>query len=42
LKPGLDAFDVLASAFPAGTVSGAPKIRASQRIAEMEGEMRGP
>ena len=42
LKPGLDAFDVLASAFPAGTVSGAPKIRAAQRIAEMEGEMRGP
>lgn len=42
LKPGLDAFDVLASAFPAGTVSGAPKIRASQRIAEMEGELRGP
>jgi anthranilate synthase component 1 len=42
LKPGLDAFDVLASAFPAGTVSGAPKIRASQRIAEMEGEQRGP
>lgn len=42
LKAGLDAFDVLASSFPAGTVSGAPKIRASQRIAEMEGEMRGP
>jgi anthranilate synthase component 1 len=42
LKPGLDAFDVLASAFPAGTVSGAPKIRAARRIAEMEGEMRGP
>ncbi len=42
LKPGLDAFDVLSSAFPAGTVSGAPKIRASQRIAEMEGEIRGP
>ncbi|MBI4914146.1 MAG: anthranilate synthase component I family protein [Acidobacteria bacterium] len=42
LKPGLDALDVLASAFPAGTVSGAPKIRAAQRIAEMEGEARGP
>ncbi|HJW07997.1 MAG TPA: anthranilate synthase component I family protein [Holophagaceae bacterium] len=42
LKPGLDAFDVLASAFPAGTVSGAPKLRAAQRIAEMEGDMRGP
>ncbi|HJU84736.1 MAG TPA: anthranilate synthase component I family protein [Holophagaceae bacterium] len=42
LKPGLDAFDVLASAFPAGTVSGAPKLRAAQRIAELEGDMRGP
>jgi anthranilate synthase component 1 len=42
LKPGLDALDVLASAFPAGTVSGAPKIRACQRIAELEGEARGP
>ena len=28
--------------FPAGTVSGAPKLRAAQRIAEMEGDMRGP
>ncbi|MFN8009807.1 MAG: anthranilate synthase component I family protein [Holophagaceae bacterium] len=42
LKPGLDALDVLASAFPAGTVSGAPKIRAARRIAELEGEVRGP
>jgi len=42
LRPGLDALDVLASAFPAGTVSGAPKIRACQRIAELEGEARGP
>lgn len=42
LKPGLDALDVLASAFPAGTVSGAPKLRACQRIGELEGEMRGP
>ena len=42
LKPGLDAVDVLAAAFPAGTVSGAPKLRACQRIAEMEGEVRGP
>ena len=42
LKEGLDALDVLASCFPAGTVSGAPKLRACQRIAEMEGEMRGP
>jgi anthranilate synthase component 1 len=42
LKPGLDALDVLQAAFPAGTVSGAPKLRACQRIAEMEGEVRGP
>ncbi len=42
LKPGLDAVDVLASVFPAGTVSGAPKLRACQRIAELEGEARGP
>ena len=42
LKPDVDALDVLAAAFPAGTVSGAPKLRACQRIAEMEGEQRGP
>lgn len=42
LKPGVDAVEVLAAAFPAGTVSGAPKLRASQRIAELEGEARGP
>ena len=42
LRPGLDALDVLAACFPAGTVSGAPKIRAAQRIAEMESEQRGP
>lgn len=42
LRPGLDALDALAACFPAGTVSGAPKIRAAQRIAEMEGEQRGP
>ena len=42
LRPGLDALDVLAAAFPAGTVSGAPKIRAAQRIAELEGDQRGP
>jgi len=42
LKPGVDALDVLAAAFPAGTVSGAPKLRACQRIAELEGETRGP
>ncbi len=42
LKPGLDALDVLSAAFPAGTVSGAPKLRACQRIAELEGDVRGP
>ena len=42
LKAGTDAVDVLAAAFPAGTVSGAPKLRACQRIAELEGEVRGP
>ncbi len=42
LAPGQDAFDVLRSAFPAGTVSGAPKIRAMQAIAELEPVVRGP
>jgi anthranilate synthase component 1 len=42
LRPGLDALDALAACFPAGTVSGAPKIRAAQRIAELEGDQRGP
>ena len=42
LRDGLDALDVLAACFPAGTVSGAPKIRAAQRIAELEQEQRGP
>lgn len=37
-----DAFDVLAATFPAGTVSGAPKIRAMQIIEEMEKCRRGP
>jgi anthranilate synthase component 1 len=41
LKPGLDALDALRSIFPAGTLSGAPKIRAMQLIAEAEGEQRG-
>ena len=36
-----DAFDVFAGAFPAGTVSGAPKIRAMELIAELEGARRG-
>ena len=42
LKDGLDAVDVLASTFPAGTVSGAPKVRAMEMIGEFEGLARGP
>jgi anthranilate synthase component 1 len=42
LKAGLDCVDVLAASFPAGTVSGAPKIRAMEIIAELEGRPRGP
>ncbi|HWP01427.1 MAG TPA: anthranilate synthase component I [Methylococcus sp.] len=41
LKAGKDAFDVLAATFPAGTVSGAPKIRAMEIIAELEPVKRG-
>jgi anthranilate synthase component 1 len=40
--PGLDMFDVFAATFPAGTVSGAPKIRAMEIIAEIEKKERGP
>ncbi|MGN1037806.1 MAG: anthranilate synthase component I family protein, partial [Mailhella sp.] len=42
LEDGLDAVDVLASTFPAGTVSGAPKIRAMEIISETEPCPRGP
>ncbi len=42
LDDGLDAVDVLAATFPAGTVSGAPKIRAMEIIAETEPGPRGP
>ena len=42
LRPGMTAYDALRSCFPAGTVSGAPKIRAMEIIAELEGEKRGP
>jgi len=42
LRPELDAFDLLGATFPAGTVSGAPKIRAMQIIAELEKDARGP
>lgn len=41
LKPGLDRFDALASCFPAGTVSGAPKVRAIEIIRGLEPTRRG-
>ena len=41
LKPELDALDALRSVFPAGTLSGAPKVRAMQLISAAEGERRG-
>ncbi len=41
LKPGLGAMDVLRAALPAGTLSGAPKIRAMEIIDELETEKRG-
>ena len=42
LAPDKDQFDVLRACFPAGTVSGAPKIRAMEIIEELEPERRGP
>jgi anthranilate synthase component 1 len=42
LQRDMTAFDALRACFPAGTVSGAPKIRAMQIIAELEPEKRGP
>lgn len=42
LAPGKDALDALFAGFPAGTVSGAPKVRACEIIAELEPEQRGP
>lgn len=42
LRKGLDCFDVLKACFPAGTVSGAPKIRAMEIINELEPVKRGP
>src|SRR5690606_13253747 len=41
-KPGQDAFALLRATFPAGTVSGAPKVRAMEIIEELEGTRRGP
>jgi anthranilate synthase component I len=42
LRPDLTAVDALRSCFPAGTLSGAPKVRAMQIIAELERDTRGP
>ena len=41
LRDGLDRFDALAACFPAGTVTGAPKIRAMQILDELEPQPRG-
>lgn len=41
LRPECTRFDAFRSIFPAGTVSGAPKVRAMELIAELEGEKRG-
>ena len=42
LAPGVSPFDLLRATFPAGTVSGAPKVRAMQIISELEQYRRGP
>jgi anthranilate synthase component I len=42
LREGVGSFDLLRACFPAGTVSGAPKVRAMQLISELEGYRRGP
>jgi anthranilate synthase component 1 len=42
LRPGLDAIDALRAAFPAGTLTGAPKVRAMELIARYELDRRGP
>jgi anthranilate synthase component I len=42
LRPGLTAFDLVRAAFPAGTVSGAPKVRAMEIIGALEAAPRGP
>jgi anthranilate synthase component 1 len=41
VRPGMDAFDLMRATFPAGTVSGAPKVRAMEIIEELEGQRRG-
>jgi anthranilate synthase component I len=42
LKEGLTAFDAMKSSLPAGTLSGAPKVRAMEIIDELEPHRRGP
>ncbi len=42
LRPGMDPYELMRATFPAGTVSGAPKIRAMEIIAELERSKRGP
>ncbi|MFL5938947.1 MAG: anthranilate synthase component I family protein [Gaiellaceae bacterium] len=42
LRPGVTPFELLRDCFPAGTVTGAPKIRAMQLVAELENYRRGP
>ena len=42
LRPDMDAYELMRATFPAGTVSGAPKIRAMEIIAELEKSKRGP
>ncbi len=42
LKPELDCFDLFMAIFPAGTVTGAPKVRAMEIIHELEPGLRGP
>jgi anthranilate synthase component 1 len=42
IRSGMTAFDLLRATFPAGTLSGAPKVRAMEIIEELEGTRRGP
>jgi len=42
LRPGADAFDLLAASFPGGSITGAPKIRAVQVLEALEPVRRGP
>jgi anthranilate synthase component 1 len=42
MKEDMDAYELLKSSFPAGTLSGAPKVRAMEIISELEEEARGP